>query len=782
MQGSVGPTPTPEAILEWLQKEMGYRYLAPLPSPENLQKICRGNMIPVWSFLLRRVKSEKTVRNIRRNILVHGNGGIDAAAKTEEGRSRGRRPKAGPGTEAVTENRERALRERELAEEEVERLRHIVRRQRKDVHARMLEVAREEAERKRMLDERAGYKHRRIMLEAYDQQCEEAVKIFAEYQKNIHRYVGQAKDAHRIKISDSQDVVDDTHPGSENDTVFSTIKGSKATDDILIETARERNIQKACEVLAVHMIQKIRNVFPAYEGTGVHTNPQLEVSSLSMDCDGKIPDDIRNIVLHELKSPIQLLQTMTSYTSGMKTFINKETEKIDVRADAELLRYKYENNGVMDAGSPDSVSRLHYQVYGSGKLGMDVSAKSTSNQLLERQKAHVQQFLATEDALNKASEARSLSEKLLKRLQGSDDGVSFPPFNASGSLQNIGSLRHLELDVWAKEREAAGLRAGLNTLASEVQRLQKLCSEWKEAEDSLRKKWKKVEEFDARRSELEVVYASLLRTNMDAVAFWSQQPIAARRYALSTIIPACTTVAEKSSIAKDLIEKEVSAFGASPDNRLYMLPSTPQALLESMGAAGSAGPEVLAAAEKNAAMLTARAGARDQSAIPSVCRVSAALQYHSGLEGSDSGLASVLESLEFCLKLRGSEASVLEDLSNAINRVHIYQDLINSGRSLLNHSYRAKQEYERTTSFCLTLASEQEKAVTEKWIPELKKAVLNAQKCLDDCKRVRGLVDEWWDQPAATVVDWISVDGQNVASWLNHVKQLQMAFYDKELL
>lgn len=43
-------------------------------------------------------------------------------------------------------------------------------------------------------------------------------------------------------------------------------------------------------------------------------------------------------------------------------------------------------------------------------------------------------------------------------------------------------------------------------------------------------------------------------------------------------------------------------------------------------------------------------------------------------------------------------------------------------------------------------------------------------------------VDEWWEQPAATAVDWVTVDGQNVAAWLNHVKQLQMAFYDKELL
>lgn len=67
----------------------------------------------------------------------------------------------------------------------------------------------------------------------------------------------------------------------------------------------------------------------------------------------------------------------------------------------------------------------------------------------------------------------------------------------------------------------------------------------------------------------------------------------------------------------------------------------------------------------------------------------------SGLEGSDAGLASVLESLEFCLKLRGSEASVLEDLLKAINLVHIRRDLVQSGHALLNHAYCVQQEYER---------------------------------------------------------------------------------------
>ncbi|XP_022771843.1 AUGMIN subunit 5-like isoform X2 [Durio zibethinus] len=797
-----------EAILEWLQKEMGYRPLGPynsssksnLPSIDSLSKICRGNMLPIWHFLLTRVKSEKTVQNIRKNITVHGGtstsgGGGEARGGNsesggnsgkEEGKSKGgwRRKKkvvgeGGREGSGAAEIREAAIREREAAAKEVERLRNIVRRQRKDLKARMLEISREEAERKRMLDERANCRHKQVMLEAYDQQCDEAAKIFAEYHKRLNQYVNQARDAQRSSIDSSIEVVNNFSANSEKEAVYSSVKGTKAADDvILIETTCERNICKACESLAERMIEKVCNSFPAYEGNGIHLSPQSEATKLGFDFDGDIPDEVRSNIVNCLKSPPQLLQAITTYTSRLKTLVSREIEKVDVRADAETLRYKYENNRVMDVSSPDVSSPLNYQLYGNGKVGMDVPSRGTQNQLLERQKAHVQQFLGTEEALNKAAEAKDLCQKLIKRLEGDSDVV--PSHSLVGAaMQNVGSLRHFELEVLAKEREAAGLRASLNTLMSEIQRLNKLCAERKEAEDSLRKKWKKIEEFDSRRSELETIYTALLKANMDAAAFWNQQPLAAREYASSTIIPACNIVADISNSAKDFIDKDVSAFYRSPDNTLYMLPSSPQSLLESMGANGSTGPEAVAAAEKHAALLTARAGARDPSAIPSICRVSAALQYPA--EGSDAGLASVLESLDFCLKLRGSEASVLEELAKAINLVHIRQDLVESGHSLLNLAYHAQQEYARTTNYCLNLAAEQEKIVIEKWLPELKTAVLNAQKCLEDCKYVSGLLDEWWEQPASTVLEWVTVDGQNIAAWHTHVKQL-LAFYDKEVL
>ena len=131
-------------------------------------------------------------------------------------------------------------------------------------------------------------------------------------------------------------------------------------------------------------------------------------------------------------------------------------------------------------------------------------------------------------------------------------------------------------------------------------------------------------------------------------------------------------------------------------------------------------------------------------------------------------------------------------------------------------------------NYCLKLAGEQEKVVSERWLPELRNAVQEARRCFEDCQRVRGLVseywlplislwlwiclctgsscqlvsyldlllschhkpaiqcelmwpcfcnfqvDEWYEQPAATIVDWVTIDGQSVGAWINLVKQLHM--------
>jgi hypothetical protein len=50
----------------------------------------------------------------------------------------------------------------------------------------------------------------------------------------------------------------------------------------------------------------------------------------------------------------------------------------------------------------------------------------------------------------------------------------------------------------------------------------------------------------------------------------------------------------------------------------------------------------------------------------------------------------------------------------------------------------------RVANYCLKLASEQEKVVSERWLPELRTVVQEARRCFEDCQRIRGLVSEYY--------------------------------------
>eukprot|EP01102_Stenamoeba_stenopodia_P022636 TRINITY_DN9519_c0_g1_i1.p1 TRINITY_DN9519_c0_g1~~TRINITY_DN9519_c0_g1_i1.p1 ORF type:complete len:720 (-),score=162.36 TRINITY_DN9519_c0_g1_i1:42-1973(-) len=43
-----------------------------VPNTRELKKLCRGNMIPIWNFLLERCKSEENIKKIQATLLLHG--------------------------------------------------------------------------------------------------------------------------------------------------------------------------------------------------------------------------------------------------------------------------------------------------------------------------------------------------------------------------------------------------------------------------------------------------------------------------------------------------------------------------------------------------------------------------------------------------------------------------------------------------------------------------------------------------------------------------------------
>ncbi|WZZ36524.1 hypothetical protein YC2023_019925 [Brassica napus] len=109
-------------------------------------------------------------------------------------------------------------------QEKLQRLRSLVRGPRKDLKARMLEVSREEVERKRMPDERG--RHKQAMLEAYDQQ---EARIFAEYHKSLTRTL---RGKLFIPLSADDVILFETTPRTESKESLCTTKPSFEYDEL----------------------------------------------------------------------------------------------------------------------------------------------------------------------------------------------------------------------------------------------------------------------------------------------------------------------------------------------------------------------------------------------------------------------------------------------------------------------------------------------------------------------------------------------------------------------
>jgi hypothetical protein len=181
-------------------------------------------------------------------------------------------------------------------------------------------------------------RHKQVLLESYDQRSEQTARIFMEYWRRLHCYVEQARDAQRGK-NGGPEFTGDRNSQSNADAHYSSSTKLTDEDQMVLETPQERSIRQACEVLSASLIDKIKSSFPAYDGVNSQADGQLEVAKLSslMDGDG-IPEEVKDRALNLLKNPPQLLRALAAYTKRVVTMINSETDKIDIRADAERLR------------------------------------------------------------------------------------------------------------------------------------------------------------------------------------------------------------------------------------------------------------------------------------------------------------------------------------------------------------------------------------------------------------------------------------------------------------
>lgn len=88
--------------------------------------------------------------------------------------------------------------------------------------------------------------------------------------------------------------------------------------------------------------------------------------------------------VHSL-SKASLLYHYLQWTPALKLSFHYFLVTFEFAHFVYVLRYKYENDRVMDVSSTEISSPLQYQLYGTGKIGVEMPSRGSQNQLLERQ-------------------------------------------------------------------------------------------------------------------------------------------------------------------------------------------------------------------------------------------------------------------------------------------------------------------------------------------------------------------------------------------------------------
>ncbi|KAG0447735.1 hypothetical protein HPP92_028205 [Vanilla planifolia] len=113
----------------------------------------------------------------------------------------------------------------------------------------------------------------------------------------------QARHIRRLITDNAADPIGEIHSHSEKEAVYTMVKGSKSSDEvILIETSRDRIIRSTCESLARHMIERIQSTFPTYDGIGMNSSIQVDATKFLDDLEGDVLEDVMAVITVSLRN------------------------------------------------------------------------------------------------------------------------------------------------------------------------------------------------------------------------------------------------------------------------------------------------------------------------------------------------------------------------------------------------------------------------------------------------------------------------------------------------
>ncbi|XP_062611958.1 uncharacterized protein LOC134273756 [Saccostrea cucullata] len=436
-------------VQEMLFSPQGVHANTPIPTAENFKEICKGPQKDIWKFIIENVHSAQTVRKVKGNIALKG-------AKPKQYKVKYK------SEEKLDEPRQSLLDRRVQFTGEITAALKDISHLENDLCRMEQEILDTDKECQMKTDLVSNTRRKCALLKTYSSQCDRMAREFEEYTNQMTK---------------KMTVITKRAKKTTEDEEYYSRKKSSTDDDQSglssgLESKCSRDVRKTCEYVGKFLLGALQGEFGTDKNVFHHKSSYCG-------------NTLKNIFNHSVQ---QIYYALVTNTQNAAFNMRDQASKVDIRKDAEKLRFKYENSGELTdlSKSPSLLQSVH--------------------QLLEENRMNqVKRFIETEKYLNSAWRNNQQLEELNTKI----DSHLKKMFRNSRDLNLARSLVDLEVDLAAN-------RAKLQCLSQEATLLRENIADALREKEILFVKYHKIQDFKEIANKKQELIQVIVRQNMNA--------------------------------------------------------------------------------------------------------------------------------------------------------------------------------------------------------------------------------------------------------------------------
>ncbi|XP_033641240.1 AUGMIN subunit 5-like isoform X1 [Asterias rubens] len=671
MQDAMSDRRNDVAVLlhEWATQEMNFlpqgRHVnAPMPTVQELREICRGSLLDVWDFVIQRVYSAQTARKMKGNL----------ALQSRHKRAPSHTVKYKDGVKFTQERSELLQRQRELRSQ-LTGVKSDVGRLDKDLGRLQSEILSAEDDYQRSCSEMSDLHHKQMLLAAHSAECKADTARYDEY---IKRVTAKLNHYRELKSSHGKSLLFSKQGSNQTNT----------SPTIGLESACTKSVRESCDEVGSFLRQMLKGDFGSN-------------SKLMSERQNKMWTSIEQVLS---ESPAnQIVRSLALISDEESHNLRQMTNNIDIKTDAEQLRFKHGSRGLEDTSSaPDITLSVHQLIE-------------------EKQLSHMRAFMSTEQSLNNAWRLDKRLAQLVSQVQK----------RLSTSLTSQPGALEMTRALFSTELELASASAAVEQLRESCRALQESSFKASKEKDELYGKYQKIQDFKALTERKQDLIRVLVRQNSEAKKKLEVIQRENLKYMQSTLCPHEVGTVSMATQMKNGVANEVEQFAKLSLQMLH---------LTSLDSGQSVPVNQLSINRLNSQSESSGGGA--------ITEILNLLKFP--LYKAPEHL------LPHCVLMK-CEISEVQTLLDS-------QQLLYS--SMNESSSQDITAIQRITVLTKEVASHDEEALRQV-LPMLQTRLDESTDCLSDCITVKDSLTAWWEQPAQKLTPWVKLDDLSLQQWMD---------------